>query len=266
MPTNTTPRSHLGNHRLVHSGIGKTLARVQLNWYWPGMTGEVRRVVRSCEVCQVEKSGGTGKPGSRQRLYAGRPWQKVAVDLVGPLPETPRHHRWILVIMDHFTRWQDAIPLVDATAPTVAAALDERVFCYLGLPEQIHSDQGAQFESQLISELCTLWQVKKSRTTAYHPQANGMVERGNRALGDSLRALILQRGQDEWDLLLPQLMTAFQGIPHSVTGETPNQLMLARELRLPDQLLTQTTPDSDVPQHEYVLEVQKRIAEAHRML
>ena len=89
-------------------------------------------------------------------MYAGRPWQKVAVDLVWPMPETRAGNKWILVVMDHFSRWQDAIPIPDATAPIVAATLDQRVFCYLGLPEQLHTDQGAQFESQLMEELCIL--------------------------------------------------------------------------------------------------------------
>ena len=166
-------------HDLAHSGAGRTLSRLQLTWYWPGMTAEVRQVVRTCEVCQAAKQGGTRATGERQRLYAGRPWQKVAVDLVGPMPETSRGHKWILVLMDHFTRWQDALPLVDATAPVVAATLDERVFCYLGLLEQFHTNQGPQFESQLLAELCQLWKVTKTRTTPYHPQANGMVERNN---------------------------------------------------------------------------------------
>ena len=90
-----------------------------------------------------------------------------------------------------------------------STALEERVFCYHGLPEQIHSDQGTQFEGELMAELCDLWGVQKSRTTPYHPQGNGVVERGNRGLGDSLHALLLARDQEEWDKLLPQIMRAF---------------------------------------------------------
>ena len=101
----------------------------------------VRKVVRSCEICQADKHGGTKGPQGRQRLHAGGPWQKVAVDLVGPMPETARGNRWILVLVDHFTRRQNALAIPDATAPVVAAALDERMFCYVGLLEQIHTDQ-----------------------------------------------------------------------------------------------------------------------------
>ena len=139
-------------HGLAHAGMNRTVARLQLAWYWPGMVAEVRRLLRTCEVCQMAKPGGNKPPSSRQRLYAGRPWQKVAIDLVGPMPKTQRGNQWILVLSDHFTRWQDAIPLTDATAPTVATALDERIFCYFGLPEQLHSDLGKQFQSRLMVE------------------------------------------------------------------------------------------------------------------
>ena len=143
-------KQHLINHNRLSqtyaAGICK-VARLQLVWYWPGMIAEVRRILRSCEVCKVAKPGGNRPPGSR-------PWQKVAIDLVGPLPRTRRGNQWILVLSDHFTRWQDAIAIPDATAPTVATTLDERVFCYFGLPEQIHSDLGRQFKYQLMAGLC----------------------------------------------------------------------------------------------------------------
>ena len=253
-------------HVLVHSGVARTTSRLQLTWYWPGMTSLIRRIIRSCEVCQTAKHGGAKAAQGKQRLYAGRPWQKVAVDLVGPMPETTKGNRWILVLVDHFTRWQDALAIPDATAPVVAAILDERVFCYLGLPEQIHTDQGAQFESQLMTELCQLWGVAKTRTTPYHPQANGMVERNNKGLGDSLRALLLGRGQEEWDSLLPQIMRAHRGTPHTATGETANMLMMGRELRLPDQLQHQPPPEEFSPQHEFVVQMRERLEQAHEAL
>jgi len=72
---------------------------------------------------------------------------------------TPRGNSWILVLTDHFTRWADALAIPDASAPTVARVLDQQVFCYFGLPEQLHSNQGSQFHSQLMSDLCRLWGV-----------------------------------------------------------------------------------------------------------
>jgi len=161
------------------------------------MERDVRLRVKRCEICQASKHSRLPGEAGRRRLYAGRPWQVVAVDLVGPMPLTPRRNCWILVLTDHFTRWADALAIPDASDPTVARVLDQQ-----------HSDQGAQFQSQLLGDLCHLWGVNKSRTTPYHPQGNGVVERNNRVLGDSLRSLLLGRGQEEWDVVLPQVMRA----------------------------------------------------------
>ena len=117
-----------------------------------------------------------------------------------------------------------------------------------------------------MSELCSLWDVKKTHTTPYHPQANGVVERNNWVLGDSLRALLLRRGQDKWDLLLPQLMRAYRGTPHSTMGETANLMMLGRELRLPDQLQCHPTLDEFQARHEYVQDVHICLEIAHELL
>ncbi|XP_067939761.1 uncharacterized protein [Watersipora subatra] len=147
---------------------------------------------------------------SKRRLYAGLPWQNLAVNLVRSFFVTPRENKWVLVLTNQITRWQDGLALPDATAPVVGNALDERVFCHLGLPEQIHTDYGAQFESQLMTKLCQLWNMEKAHTTLYHPLANGTVVRNNRGLRDSLRVLLLARGHDQWDLLLPQLMRVYK--------------------------------------------------------
>ena len=197
-------------HHMAHAGIGRMIMHLQLNWYWPGMTADIRSLVQSCEISQTSKHKGTQASREQQHLFTRRPWQKVAVDLMGPLPMTPQANKWILVLTDHFTRGQDVLALPDATAPSVARVLHERVFCYPGLPEQMHTDQGMQFETQLLGELFQLWGVEKSHTTPYHPQANGIVERGNRQLGDSLRALLVSREQEEWDVALPQLLRALR--------------------------------------------------------
>ena len=151
------------------------------------LTATVRRLVKSSETA-----------GSRQRLYPGRPRQKVAVDLVGPLTTTPQGDKRILVLTDRFTRWQDVLTLSEAKVPVVHSVLDKSVFCYIGLHEQIRMSQGAQFEKQLMTKLCQLCFVEKSHHTPYCSHANEVVERNNLHLGDSLtRVLQLTRGQKE---------------------------------------------------------------------
>ena len=150
--------------------------------------------------------------------------------------------------------------------PHDAIVLDSRVCCYFGLPEQIHSDQGAQFESELETELCRLWRVDKTRTTPYHPEGNGMVERNNRPLGDSIRSLVIELGHENWDLVIPQVLRAFRAAPHSTTHETANSMMLGRELRIPDDLVYEITPSQPVPRNTYVLKAQEHLREAHDYL
>ena len=184
------------------------------------------------------------------------------------MSETQRGDKWILVLSEHFTRWQDAIPIPNATAPTVAEALDTRVFSYLGLPEAIGSDQGAQFQSELMDELCELWRVDKRRMTPFHPAGNGVCERGNHTLGNSLLALLLNQcaHEDDWDVLLPQIMRAIRATPHTATKETPNYMLLGRELRLPDSLVYPIPPDKPKPVQQYVVDMEERLRTAHDAL
>ena len=149
--------------------------------------------------------------------------------------------------------------------PNIAEVLEERIFCPYELPERLHSDQGAQFEGELMFQLCGLWGIKKSRTTPYHPQGNGIVERGNRTIGDFLRALLINRTQDEWDRFLPQIMRTLRASPHASTGETANMMMLGRELRLLDQILCPTTMDEAQERATYV-ELQKRLEVTHEII
>ena len=101
----------------------------------------------------------------------------MAVDLVGPLPESPNGNSCILVIGDYFTRCMETLPLPNQEAGTVAGKLVNEVFLLFSIPEQLHSDQGPQFESQLMSEICKLLKIYKTSTTPYHPQCDGLVER-----------------------------------------------------------------------------------------
>jgi len=112
-------------------------------WLWMGR--DVRLNVRQSEIYQASKHSRPLDSVGRRRLYAVRPWQVVAVDLVGPMHLTPRDNNWILVLTDQFNQWANVLAIADVSAPTVAWALDQHVFCYLGMPEHMHPGQGAQF-------------------------------------------------------------------------------------------------------------------------
>ena len=158
------------------------------------------------------------------------------MDILGPLPKTPRGNWYILVIGDYFTKWQEAFPLKDMEAVSVVRVLVNDFVCRFGVPESLHTDQGRNFESAVIKEVCKLLDIRKTCTTPYHPQSDGLVERFNRTLLDLL-SMALGNEEHYWDLFLPVLLFAYTTSYHETTGTTPFELMFGRDPRLPEDVL-----------------------------
>ena len=161
---------------------------------------------------------------------------------MGPLqPATTRGNFYVLVILDYLTKWSEAYAIPDQTTEVLATKIVEEFICRFGIPEQLHSDQGRQFESTQFSEMCNLLCIKKMRTTPLHPQSDGQTERMNRTLLDILSKLCRKHPYD-WDCLLPFVMAAYRRSTHT-TNETPNRLMLEREVTTPANLLAPLPPN-----------------------
>ena len=126
------------------------------------------------------------------------------MDYMGPLPETSRRNKHILVIVDHFTKWCEAFATPDQKASTVAPILVSRIFFRFGPPAVLHSNQGRNFESTLLHEICNFMGITKTRTTSYHPQCDGQTERQNRTIQAMFSAFASNR-RDDWDLWLDGL-------------------------------------------------------------
>ena len=154
----------------------------------------------------------------------GRPWQMIAVDIL-EVPVSCNNHRYLLVVQDYFTKWADAIPLTDQTAERITGELI-KLFSIYGHPEIIHSDQGRNFESSILAQTLEAFGVRKSRTTAYHPQGDGMVECFNRTLLQLLRSYVEK--QSDWERYLPLVLYAYRTSTHSSTGSSPFMLMYGR--------------------------------------
>lgn len=162
-----------------HQGIAKTLQRLQGSAYWVGMAQDVAKYVKQCSVCQQAKLP-TPTPAPLTNVPIGGPWQMLAADIL-EVSVSRRNNRYLLVVMDYFTKWAEAVPLQDQIAASISAAVI-KICCSFGIPDVLHSDQGRNFESQLFRDVLTAFEIQKSRTTAYHPQGDGMVERFNRSL------------------------------------------------------------------------------------
>ena len=246
-----------------HLGMKKTLSKVRQNYYWPGVSQDVKIYVSGCEICQKGKEPIPSKRAPMQVARSGYPMERIAVDIMGELPETERGNKYVLVVSDYFTKWTECYPMPNMEAATVAKLLVEQLFTRFGVPEQIHSDQGRQFESNLFAEMCKLLQIDKTRTTPYHPQSDGMVERFNKTLCAMLRAYI-DENHENWDGLLPYVTMAYRATCHESTGTSPNMSVFGHDTRTPLDLVYQMPPNvKTAPSNTWVWELQDRLESVH---
>ncbi len=142
---------------------------------------------------------------------------RVALDIFGPLVKMPRRSIYLLVIIDYFTRWVEAYELPDQQAATIAEPLVHQFISRFGCPLEIHTDQGRNFESQLLAEMCRVLNVRKTRITPYHPSSNRLVERFNKTMARMIKSFI-EANPTNWDLYVPLLTAAYRSTKHLSTG------------------------------------------------
>ena len=177
----------------------------------------------------------------------GHRWDRVPMDMLDMSVTTPKGNQYVLVMVDCFSRWTEACPLPDKTALAVADAFFQHVVCRFGMPSVIHSDQGREFDNKVMQELCLLCGAHKTRTTPYHPESDGLVERFNRTLLMML-AMFAGENRDDWDDILPAVMMAYRSTVHESTGYSPYRLMFGEECTLPiDVGLPSQEPDLPDP-------------------
>ena len=248
-----------------HLGQEKTLYRLKERFYWPGHFNEVRNWCLTCKDCATRKTHAPARRAPLGTVTAGYPTQVMAVDLVGPLPQSPNGNSYILVVGDYFTRWMEALPIPNQEATTVASKLVDEIFLRFSIPEQLHSDQGAQFESQLMSEVCNLLHIHKTRTTPYHPQCDGLVERFNRTLLNMLATCASDHPFD-WEQYIRKVCMAYNSSVQASTGYTPFYLMFWRQARLPLDVLYGTCEPAMHSPSVHATTLHKQMAEAFALV
>jgi len=191
---------------------------------------------RECQICAQCKGPPTRRHGKLPKVFTGAPLDVVAVDILSGLPQTPDGMKYILVLTDYFTKWACAFALPDAEASTCMRAMYDGFFAQFGLPRQLHSDLGRNFESKLFHELCRLVGTTKSHTTPFHPQSDGQSERLVKSVVQMLKA-VAQDYPATWPQRLPTVTAAYRKTVHKTTGVTPNITMLGREVMLPATLI-----------------------------
>jgi hypothetical protein len=211
-----------------HFGIEKVTGTILLRFWWPTIGTDVHEWVRSCSVCQLTKRERTPNVPLIS-IPVNAPWELVAVDCLQIKPSRSGNTN-VVVFCDYFTKWVEAFPTADIKAETIANLFIDKVVLRHGEPKYLLSDQGSNFTSKLMADVCAILKSKKLQTTPYHPQCDGLVERFNKTLLEQLARLSID-DPEEWEKYLPYALFAYRATPHDTTKETPFFLMHGRQPR-----------------------------------
>ena len=220
----------------AHLGEKKTLAKITINYFWPSIDADVEDWVKRCQPCAARKAPPSKVKAPLQNIPVEGPFHRVGMDILGPLPRTSSGKRYIIVFMDYFTKYPECRAIRDQSATTVAKAFVEEVVLRHGAPTSILSDQGRNFVSDVMKEVCELLTIQKTTTSPYHPACNGLTERFNKTLIDML-SMFCETRQKDWDIYIPYVLMAYRASVHASTGESPFFLLHGRDPVLPTQLL-----------------------------
>ncbi|XDV39343.1 hypothetical protein PO909_008599 [Leuciscus waleckii] len=248
-----------------HLGQQKTYASIGSRFYWPTLYTDVQTHCNTCAVCQKTSAVSQRSRAPLQPLpVISAPFRRIAMDIVGPLEKSSAGHRYILVVNDYATRYPEAFPLRSITTTKIIHALVQ-LFSRVGIPEEILTDQGTNFTSRLMGQLNKQLGIKAIRTTPYHPQTDGLVERFNQTLKNMLRKFVADTGRD-WDKWLPFVLFAYREVPQASTGFSPFELLYGWQVQGPLDLLKkgwEEEPTSKMEEKggivQYVLEMRDRL-------
>lgn len=233
-------------HSLSHPGVKGTRKLIASKYFWPSLNKEVNEWSRCCLACQKSKvQRHTKSPLQSFPVPAGR-FHQIHIDIVGPLPPS-NGFTYILTAVDRYSRWPEAYPMQDMLTETIASTLVREHFSRFGIPNVITTDRGRQFESRLFAELCKFVGTERIRTTSYHPQANGMVERLHR----TLKAAFIAKENEKWSDELPIILLGLRVTIKDDLGYSPAELLYGQTLRVPGELIV-AAPENDIAPNELV--------------
>ena len=243
-----------------HSGYIKTVYKVREKVFFPRLEAFVRRYVRSCEDCQSRK-GQPGKPkGLLQGIEENEPFALVEMDLVGPFPKTPkRRNVYIILIIDYATKYLEAGALRDKSAETVAQFFVQSIILRHGAVKRVLTDQAQSFCANFSEAIYNSFKIQHIRSSAYHPQTNGLVERNGRTISDMLSLYVDER-QTTWDLFIPYLVFAINSARQETTRFSPFHLVYGRDPKYPMDVAFNLPPN-----YLDVEDIEGRFIEAREM-
>ncbi|RDX65933.1 Retrovirus-related Pol polyprotein from transposon 17.6, partial [Mucuna pruriens] len=223
--------------REIHEGVcgthigGRALASkiARAGYYWPTLKSDCMDFVRRCDRCQKFAEGYKAPPETLHSMSSPWPFSRWGVDILGPFPVAPGQIKFLIVVVDYFTKWIEAEPVAIISAERVKKFLWKKIICRFGLPAIIISDNGTQFASKITAEFCHELGIKQVFTSVEHPQTNGQAEAANKVILRGLRRR-LEEAKGRW------VLWSYHTTPHSSTNETPFRLVFGIEAVIPVEI------------------------------
>src|SRR3954451_11033268 len=233
------------NHPLSgHLAQANTYHRLRQKHYWPGMYQDIQEYITNCDICQRRAKDRSLLPITSAKITS-KPFYHLGIDVLGPLPQTLQGNRYVILSVDFFSKWPEAKAVESANAHSIAQFIYDEIICRHGVPQELTSDRGSEFCNELIDVLSKTYKIKHIRTTAYHPQGNGQVERTNRTLKDILSKLVIEYHKP-WDQYLTSALFAIRTLQQSSTHFSPYEIVHGDSACLPfeETIVTPTDHES----------------------
>ena len=248
--------------KMGHLGFDRVISLAKDRFFWPGMAKDIQHFVSNVCTCLKDKRPNVTRRASLLPIQSTCPFQLVSIDYLH-LEKSSGGHEYILVVMDHFTKFAQAYPTRNKSGKTAAERVFNDFVLRFGFPERLHHDQGREFENELFKQLQKSCGIIPSRTTPYHPEGNGQVERFNRTLLSMLRTLPSSH-KSSWHLHINKMTHAYNCTRNDATGFTPFELLFGRSPRLPVDIVFGLSDKPDALSYrQYVKQWNEAMQEAY---
>lgn len=244
-----------------HSGINRLLTKIRKYYTWKNITYDVRKFVNNCEQCKLNKSGKKSKEPMVITQTPQKPFDRIQIDTIGPLPRSILGNEYAVTIMCELTKYLIAIPVTNKSAETVAKAIVDNCILIYGSIKEILTDLGTEYKNKIFAEVCKLLNINQINSTPYHHQTLGMVERSHRTFNEYIRSYI-SPDKSDWDEWLTYFVYCYNTTPSSVHGYAPFELVFGKTPQPYSFMNERTSPIYNF--EAYDKELKFRLQEAHK--
>ncbi|GJT84978.1 reverse transcriptase domain-containing protein [Tanacetum coccineum] len=250
--------------RLVANQVNKTYVAKETDMI-RYLEKDARKLIQACQDCQVHKPVPRNPQQKLSPITSPWPFYKWGIDIAGPFPEGPGKVKFLIVAIDYFTKWIEAKPVATITGSQIKKFMWDNIVCRFGLPGEIISDNGKQFQDNPFKDWCEKLCIRQHFASVKHPQTNGLVERANRSLGEGIKARLDERSKN-WMEELPHVLWAHRTMIKSSNGDTPFLLTYGTEVVIPVEISMPTlrTSEENLEENKEALEINLDLLEEQR--